>query len=94
MVLATPGELEENPALVWRFYSYGRHMSLNAKPNAARYAFAAEYGRHKTGLPILGILPPRAVLCIRQKLPPSGVSSWYWLWLYPRVDKLPLVPNS
>ncbi|KAF2172831.1 hypothetical protein M409DRAFT_62509 [Zasmidium cellare ATCC 36951] len=46
--LATPGAFEEDPALVWRFYSYRRHMSLNAKPNAAHYAFA-EYARRTPG---------------------------------------------
>jgi len=38
--LATPQAFAANPGLVWQFYSYRRHMSLNAKPNAAHYALA------------------------------------------------------
>ena len=38
--LATPEAFDEDPALVWRFYSYRRHMALNTKPNPAHYALA------------------------------------------------------
>ena len=38
--LATPEAFNEDPALVWQFYSYRRHMALNAKPNKAHYALA------------------------------------------------------
>ena len=38
--LATPEAFDENPGLVWRFYSYRRHMALNAEPNKAHYALA------------------------------------------------------
>ena len=38
--LATPGAFSDDPALVWQFYSYRRHMALNAKPNKAHYALA------------------------------------------------------
>lgn len=38
--LATPGAFHSDPALVWQFYSYRRHMALNAKPNRAHYALA------------------------------------------------------
>ena len=38
--LATPHAFESDPALVWEFYSYRRHMALNAKPNPAHYALA------------------------------------------------------
>lgn len=38
--LATPEAFEENPGLVWQFYSYRRHMALQAKPNKAHYALA------------------------------------------------------
>ncbi|KAL8866864.1 MAG: hypothetical protein Q9174_006033 [Haloplaca sp. 1 TL-2023] len=38
--LATPEAFDEDPALVWRFYSFRRHMALNAKPNPAHYALA------------------------------------------------------
>jgi NAD-dependent deacetylase sirtuin 5 len=39
-VLATPEAFEENPGLVWQFYSYRRHMALKAQPNPAHYALA------------------------------------------------------
>ena len=48
MDLATPGAFEENPGLVWQFYSYRRHMALNAQPNKAHYALA-ELARKKEG---------------------------------------------
>ena len=38
--LATPGAFNENPGLVWQFYSYRRHMALQAAPNPAHYALA------------------------------------------------------
>lgn len=38
--LATPEAFEADPALVWQFYSYRRHMALNAHPNPAHYALA------------------------------------------------------
>lgn len=38
--LATPEAFEANPGLVWQFYSYRRHMALNAQPNPAHYALA------------------------------------------------------
>lgn len=38
--LATPEAFEENPGLVWQFYSYRRHMALQADPNRAHYALA------------------------------------------------------
>ena len=38
--LATPEAFDQDPALVWRFYSYRRHMALNAKPNKAHFALA------------------------------------------------------
>jgi NAD-dependent SIR2 family protein deacetylase len=38
--LATPGAFESDPGLVWQFYSYRRHMALQAKPNKAHYALA------------------------------------------------------
>jgi len=46
MELATPEAFKEDPALVWQFYSYRRHMALNAKPNRAHYALA-ELSRRK-----------------------------------------------
>jgi len=36
--LATPEAFEKDPGLVWLFYSYRRHMALQAKPNAGHYA--------------------------------------------------------
>ncbi|KAK4906018.1 hypothetical protein LTR66_017756 [Elasticomyces elasticus] len=44
--LATPEAFGRDPAFVWQFYSYRRHMALNAKPNAAHYALA-ELSRQK-----------------------------------------------
>ncbi|KAL9113819.1 MAG: hypothetical protein Q9187_007557 [Circinaria calcarea] len=38
--LATPEAFEADPALVWQFYSYRRHMALQAQPNKAHYALA------------------------------------------------------
>ena len=38
--LADPDAFEEDPGLVWQFYSYRRHMSLQAAPNPAHYALA------------------------------------------------------
>ncbi|KAJ5702238.1 SIR2 family histone deacetylase [Penicillium malachiteum] len=38
--LATPGAFKSNPGLVWQFYSYRRHMALQADPNRAHYALA------------------------------------------------------
>ncbi|KAH8704932.1 putative SIR2 family histone deacetylase [Talaromyces proteolyticus] len=38
--LATPEAFEEDSGLVWQFYSYRRHMAVNAKPNRAHYALA------------------------------------------------------
>lgn len=38
--LATPQAFERDPALVWQFYSYRKHMALQVKPNKAHYALA------------------------------------------------------
>ncbi|KAK7534760.1 putative SIR2 family histone deacetylase [Phyllosticta citribraziliensis] len=38
--LATMEAFTADPALVWHFYSYRRHMALNAKPNKAHFALA------------------------------------------------------
>jgi NAD+-dependent protein deacetylase sirtuin 5 len=38
--LATPQAFYSDPGLVWQFYSYRRHMALNAKPNRAHLALA------------------------------------------------------
>ncbi|KAF2001974.1 DHS-like NAD/FAD-binding domain-containing protein [Amniculicola lignicola CBS 123094] len=46
--LATPEAFGRDPALVWQFYSYRRHMALKAKPNLAHYALA-ELARKKEG---------------------------------------------
>lgn len=39
--LATPHAFKADPALVWLFYAYRRHMALEAKPNPAHHALAA-----------------------------------------------------
>ncbi|KAI9872762.1 MAG: hypothetical protein M1830_001219 [Pleopsidium flavum] len=46
--LATPEAFTTDPALVWQFYSYRRHMALRARPNRAHYALA-ELARRKEG---------------------------------------------
>jgi NAD-dependent deacetylase sirtuin 5 len=46
--LATPEAFARDPALVWHFYNYRRHMALSVKPNPAHYALA-ELARHKQG---------------------------------------------
>jgi len=46
--LATPDAFDDDPALVWQFYSYRRHMALQARPNRAHYALA-ELARRKEG---------------------------------------------
>lgn len=38
--LATPEAFDENPGLVWQFYSYRRRMALQAQPNKAHLALA------------------------------------------------------
>ncbi|KAJ5759481.1 SIR2 family histone deacetylase [Penicillium odoratum] len=38
--LATPSAFNENPGLVWQFYSHRRHLALEAEPNKAHYALA------------------------------------------------------
>ncbi len=40
MSLATPEAFNANPGLVWQFYSYRRHMALQARPNKAHLALA------------------------------------------------------
>lgn len=68
--LATPEAFEDEPGLVWQFYSYRRHMALNVNPNPAHYALAElarkrpEFitltqnvdGKYKPSLIILGYL--------------------------------------
>ena len=46
--LATPDAFDDDPALVWQFYSHRRHMALRARPNRAHYALA-ELARRKEG---------------------------------------------
>lgn len=45
--LATPEAFDENPGLVWQFYSYRRHMALQANPNRAHFALAELSRRNK-----------------------------------------------
>ncbi len=46
--LATPEAFNVDPGLVWQFYSYRRHMALQARPNPAHYALA-ELAKRKEG---------------------------------------------
>lgn len=61
--LASPNAFEGDPGLVWQFYNYRRHMSLQAKPNPAHYALA-ELARKMPGFQTLSQnvdgLSPRA----------------------------------
>lgn len=45
--LATPEAFRRNPGLVWQFYSYRRHMALQARPNAGHYALSELAARKK-----------------------------------------------
>lgn len=38
--LATPTAFKKDPALVWLFYAWRRHMALKANPNRGHYALA------------------------------------------------------
>jgi NAD+-dependent protein deacetylase sirtuin 5 len=38
--LATPQAFDCDPALVWQFYSYRRHMALGVQPNPGHQALA------------------------------------------------------
>ncbi|CAD0101089.1 unnamed protein product [Aureobasidium mustum] len=44
--LATPEAFSRDPALVWQFYSYRRHMALKASPNRAHLALAELAKKH------------------------------------------------
>ncbi|KAI1456661.1 DHS-like NAD/FAD-binding domain-containing protein [Annulohypoxylon moriforme] len=46
--LATSDAFEADPALVWLFYAWRRHMALKAKPNRGHYALA-ELAKKKEG---------------------------------------------
>ena len=45
--LATPEAFENDPGLVWQFYSHRRHMALRAQPNRAHHALAELARRNK-----------------------------------------------
>jgi NAD+-dependent protein deacetylase sirtuin 5 len=45
--LATEEAFEEDPGLVWQFYSHRRHMALKAEPNPAHFALAELAKRKK-----------------------------------------------
>lgn len=49
-MLATPEAFEADPGLSWQFYSYRRHMALNAKPNRAHLALAELARRNPNSL--------------------------------------------
>ncbi len=46
--LATPEAFRRNPALVWDWYAYRRHLVTAARPNPAHYALAALEARFPT----------------------------------------------
>lgn len=47
VALATPEAFQDNPGLVWQFYSYRRHMALQARPNAGHFALSKLAARKK-----------------------------------------------
>lgn len=61
--LATPAAFEKDPALVWLFYAWRRHMALSAKPNAGHVALAELAGK-KEGF-----------LCLTQNV--DGKQDWH-----------------
>ncbi|CAH0022716.1 unnamed protein product [Clonostachys rhizophaga] len=46
--LATPEAFEDDPALVWLFYAWQKHMAIKASPNPGHYALA-ELAKRKEG---------------------------------------------
>lgn len=48
--LATPEAFAKDPALVWLFYAWRRHMALRAQPNAGHYALAELARRNRNFL--------------------------------------------
>ncbi|CAH0046343.1 unnamed protein product [Clonostachys solani] len=46
--LATPEAFEDDPALVWLFYAWQKHVAIKASPNAGHYALA-ELAKRKEG---------------------------------------------
>lgn len=44
--LATPDAFQNDPSLVWQFYSYRRHAALQAKPNKGHKALAELARKH------------------------------------------------
>jgi NAD+-dependent protein deacetylase sirtuin 5 len=68
--LATPDAFEDDPALVWLFYAWRRHMALKAKPNAGHYALAELAKKNENFLCLTQNVDG---LSIRAGHPPSGI---------------------
>ena len=66
--LATPEAFCEDPGLVWQFYSYRKHMALQAQPNPAHYALA-ELARKKPNFVTLSQNVDGEHLCIASLAP-------------------------
>ena len=67
--LATPEAFESDPALVWLFYAWRRHMALKAQPNKGHFALAKlaeEMGEER-------------FLCLTQNVDGEFLSSMYLL---------------
>lgn len=62
--LATPEAFEENPDLVWQFYSFRRHMALKAAPNKAHYALAELSRKNKDFITLSQNVDGKAWSCI------------------------------
>ncbi|KAH9899071.1 DHS-like NAD/FAD-binding domain-containing protein [Xylariomycetidae sp. FL2044] len=64
--LATPEAFMEDPALVWLFYAWRKHMALKARPNRGHYALA-ELAKRMEG--------ERGFLCLTQNVDGQFVCS-------------------
>jgi len=69
--LATPEAFEDDPALVWLFYAWRKHMALKAKPNPGHYALA-ELAKNKDNF-----------LCLTQNVD----GEWFALIVWDRMCK-------
>lgn len=72
MELATPEAFNDNPQLVWQFYSIRRHAALQARPNAGHIALsrlAKEWGAEK----FLTLSQNVDGLCARAGHPEAGL---------------------
>ncbi|KAF7348659.1 NAD-dependent histone deacetylase silent information regulator Sir2 [Mycena venus] len=91
MTLATPSAFAKDPALVWQFYSYRRHCSLNAKPNKAHIALA-ELAKRKPEF--FAISQNIDGLCQRAGHPPENIQAIHGSLFSNRCTKCHYVEND